>query len=161
AAQLAALRQRVDWIVVYLHWSDELFPYPRSADREMARKLIEWGADAVVGHHPHVVRGVEEFAGKPVFYSLGNYFFSDIPSPAGGWLLKQVARNREALVAELCFRRGEPLAWQLHSYWQDVAVTRPDLRHRAIRRVAQMSRPFALLDYDTWYRRARRRFDHW
>ena len=48
-----------DWVMVVVHWSDELFPYPRPEDRATARELAQMGADLVVGHHPHVVRGME------------------------------------------------------------------------------------------------------
>jgi Bacterial capsule synthesis protein PGA_cap len=160
-AQLASLRRHVAWVVIYVHWSDELFGYPRPADRVMARQLIESGADVVVGHHPHVVRGIEDIWGKPVFYSLGNYFFSDIGSPAGGWLIRQVPRTREALVLVLNFRRGRHIGWKLHSYWQDTTTTRPDPLDRAAQRATQQSRPFVSANYDVWYERKRRRFIRW
>ena len=157
--QIANLRLCADWVIVYLHWSDELFSYPRPADRQMAKRLVELGVDAVVGHHPHVVRGFETIDGRPVFYSLGNYFFSDVQSPTGEWILRQVARNREALIIEFNLRKGKKLTWDLHSYWQKGTSTCRDPRRRAIHRAKKVSQPFNLPDYDTWYNKARRRFD--
>ena len=159
--QIKALRDLVDWIVVYIHWSDELFSYPRPADRSLAKKLVEWGSDVVVGNHSHVVRGFEEFSGQPVFYGLGNYFFSDVPSPAGGWVRKQVPRNREALVVELNFRRGQKPVWKIHSYCRDAAGTYPDVQDRAVRRFRKTSLPLNRPDYDDWYEQSRARFDRW
>jgi hypothetical protein len=139
-----------------------LFSFPRPEDRAIAGRLIKNGADAVVGHHPHVVRGVELIDGKPIFYSLGNYFFSDIPAPSeGGVPKRQVARNREALVVELVFQRGSPLRWRLHAYWQEADGTYPDPHNRAMKRVARVSRPLSSSDYAAWYERTRRRFDYW
>ena len=86
ARAIGALRQSVDWVVIYMHWSDECFSFPRPDDRLLAGKLLEWGADAVIGNHPHVIRGAEIISDRPVFYSLGNFFFSDMRSPSGGWI---------------------------------------------------------------------------
>jgi hypothetical protein len=159
--QISNLRQRVDYLVVFIHWSDELFHYPRPADRELARKLIDFGADAVIGHHSHVVRGYEEYRGKPIFYGLGNYYFGDFPSPDGGWLVKQARRNREALVVELKFRRGEPLSWQLHPFWQERLGTTPDPQGRAVKRAIKVSKVLSRSNYREWYEPNRRRFDRW
>jgi len=157
--QIDNLRARTDWIIVYVHWSDELFPYPRPEDRQMAKRLIELGADAVVGHHPHVVRGIETVNAKPIFYSLGNYFFSNVQSPTGEWILRQVTRNREALVVEFNLRRGKELTWDLHSYWQKETATSLDPNHRAVRRAKKVSHPFHLPEYAVWYNKTRQRFD--
>ena len=43
---------------------------------KIARRFIEWGADIVVGHHPHVLQGYEVMDGVPVYYSLGNFVFA-------------------------------------------------------------------------------------
>ena len=43
--------------------------------RKGARRLIRAGADAIIGHHPHVIQKEEYFKGKPIFYSLGNFVF--------------------------------------------------------------------------------------
>ena len=45
--------------MVVVHWSDEHFPYPLVEDRQIARRIPESGADIIIGHHPHVVRGME------------------------------------------------------------------------------------------------------
>jgi hypothetical protein len=73
---IQALKQQVDWILTVVHWSDEHFPYPRPEDRAIVRELAQMGVDLVVSHHPHVVRGVEVIGFCPVFYSLGNFYFS-------------------------------------------------------------------------------------
>ena len=62
-------------IVVNLHWNYELELYPQPAHRELAHALVGMGAAAVIGHHPHMVGGYELVDGKPIVYSLGNWWF--------------------------------------------------------------------------------------
>lgn len=62
-------------IMAYVHWGDEYTRKPNDEQKRIARNLIDAGADAVIGHHPHVVQTVEEYKGRPIFYSLGNFIF--------------------------------------------------------------------------------------
>lgn len=61
-------------LVVLFHWDYELEIYPLPAQRQLAQDAITAGADAVVGHHPHCAQGFELHQGKPIVYSLGNWF---------------------------------------------------------------------------------------
>lgn len=62
------------FLVVLFHWNYEMEAYPQPAHRVLARQVLEAGADAVVAHHPHRVAGLEFFDGKPVAYSIGNWW---------------------------------------------------------------------------------------
>ena len=75
AADIRAVRDRVDWIIVNFHWGVELAQYPGDWQIELARFTVEQGADLVVGHHPHVLQGAEIYRGRPIVYSLGNFIF--------------------------------------------------------------------------------------
>lgn len=68
-------RKQCDFVCVYLHWGIERNTVPEQYQISMAHSLIDAGADAVIGAHPHVLQGVEYYHGKPVFYSLGNFIF--------------------------------------------------------------------------------------
>lgn len=70
------LRSRCDIMVVSLHWGEEGSAVVRGQDRELAHKLVDSGADVIMGHHPHVVQGIELYKGKLVIYSLGNFIFT-------------------------------------------------------------------------------------
>ncbi len=61
--------------IISLHWGLEMSGYPTPEDRELARRIAEAGADLIVGHHPHVIQGVERFGRTPVVYSMGNFIF--------------------------------------------------------------------------------------
>jgi len=58
-----------------LHWGIEHTKEPTARQRMDARMLIDSGADAVIGHHPHVIQDEEIYNGSPIFYSLGNFVF--------------------------------------------------------------------------------------
>ena len=68
-------RSKCDVLCVYVHWGIERNTTPEPYQVSMAHALIDAGADAVIGAHPHVLQGVELYKGKPVFYSLGNFIF--------------------------------------------------------------------------------------
>jgi len=72
---LKKTRDESDFVIVSLHWGFEMYPYPQPKDKDLAHKLIDQGADLVLGHHPHVVQGHETYNGKHIFYSLGNFVF--------------------------------------------------------------------------------------
>lgn len=61
--------------VAYVHWGNEYELLHSGAQERLARSLIEHGADAVIGHHPHVVQDIAVYEGAPIFYSLGNFVF--------------------------------------------------------------------------------------
>lgn len=157
-------RGEADWVMVVAHWSDELFPYPRPEDRATARELARMGADLVVGHHPHVVRGMEIISSCPVFYSIGNFYFSDIADGHGGWIARGAPRNREGLGIKVSFRRGKKPEYRILSFWQAGRGIFLDPIHRAARRMALVSRPLRRLQdsgYLEWYAVQRSRFDKW
>jgi poly-gamma-glutamate synthesis protein (capsule biosynthesis protein) len=73
-ADVLALRERVDVLVVAFHKGIGHVPVTVHAyERELGRTAIDCGADVVVGHHAHILRGIEVYRGKPVFHGLGNF----------------------------------------------------------------------------------------
>lgn len=67
-----------DFKIVQLHWGMEDIPFPRFQDVELAHRIIDSGADMIIGHHAHVVQSSETYKGKTIFYGLGNCIFPDI-----------------------------------------------------------------------------------
>lgn len=79
---IAQLRQeKADVILACCHWGQELTYYPNDYQRQLGRQCIDWGADLVVGSHPHVLQGVEAYQGKYILYSLGNFCFGANRNP--------------------------------------------------------------------------------
>lgn len=70
-------REGADYLIVYLHWGVEKNNKPEEWQRTYARKIMDAGADAIVGSHVHVLQGFEFYKGKPIAYSIGNFLFPD------------------------------------------------------------------------------------
>ncbi|WP_192249565.1 CapA family protein [Mesorhizobium silamurunense] len=70
-------------------WSQE----PPDYEQSFARKLIDAGADAYVVHGPHVLRGIEIYKGRPIFYSLGNFFCQDLRTPVGADMFEAYGKD--------------------------------------------------------------------
>ena len=64
-----------DIIVAVFHWGNELERVPDDNQVKLAHLAIDEGADVVVGHHPHVLQGIDTYKGKTIAYSLGNFCF--------------------------------------------------------------------------------------
>lgn len=62
-------------IIASFHWGEEKAEYPNDVQVELAHAAIDAGADLVLGHHPHVLQGIEKYKGKNIVYSLGNFCF--------------------------------------------------------------------------------------
>lgn len=86
----AARAAGADVVIPFMHWGWEREPQPTARQRELARRMIDAGAAAVVGGHPHVTQGAEVYRGRPIIYSLGNFVFDgfDLPAAREGWLLQ-------------------------------------------------------------------------
>ncbi|NLM41231.1 MAG: CapA family protein [Firmicutes bacterium] len=75
------LRSLVDVLVVSVHWGREYVHEPTEAQKELARAAAAAGADLILGHHPHVLQGLEFYADSVIAYSLGNFVFDlNLPS---------------------------------------------------------------------------------
>ena len=72
---LALLTSTTDYQVAYIHWGDEYVLKHNQTQEDTAKRLIDLGIDAVVGHHPHVTQDIAVYNGRPIFYSLGNFLF--------------------------------------------------------------------------------------
>lgn len=92
-ATVREAREKADFVVVSMHAGTEYEPAPELAQTRFAHLAVDSGADLVLGHHPHVLQKVEEYKGKYIFYSLGNFVFDQKWSRA----------TREGLLAKIFF----------------------------------------------------------
>ena|GEM_PF-496549 len=86
-ADISALRNDVDRIVVTFHWGVPYLREPSAADRAKARFAVDCGADAVIGHHPHIIQPFEVYRGCPIFFSIGNFVFGSGNSQGEGLIV--------------------------------------------------------------------------
>lgn len=80
---ISRLKGRYDYLFVMMHWGKEYYTYPTPEVNRLAKKIIDWGADGVIGSHSHQIQPTVFHKGKPIIFSLGNFFFPDrfITSP--------------------------------------------------------------------------------
>lgn len=70
-------KKDADYMIVYMHWGVEKTNRPADYQKQYVQKIVEAGADAIVGSHPHWLQGFEYYNKVPVAYSLGNFLFPD------------------------------------------------------------------------------------
>ena len=112
----------IDFLVIYPHWGWEYQRLASERQRKLARLMIDSGADAVIGSHPHVTQNVEIYRDKPVFYSLGNFVFDSFHDEATttGW------------VALLNWQHNGAVSWSVQVVRIDSkGVPRPGKRYTA------------------------------
>ncbi|MER9083151.1 CapA family protein, partial [Mesorhizobium sp. M0895] len=113
-------KQFSDFCIVTNHghepgnWSQE----PPDHEQSFARKMIDAGADAYLGHGPHLLRGIEIYRGRPIFYSLGNFFEDDLGTPSGADMFDEYAKDprvdtdAEVKVAEMASGFTDPVFYE-------------------------------------------------
>jgi poly-gamma-glutamate capsule biosynthesis protein CapA/YwtB (metallophosphatase superfamily) len=86
----ARAKYHADLVIPFLHWGWEDEGTPSERQRVFARRMLDAGADMIVGSHPHVTQGAESHHGKPIVYSLGNFLFNgfDTEATTTGWILE-------------------------------------------------------------------------
>lgn len=82
--------------VLYVHWGNEYINRPSAQQKRLAHWLIDAGFDLIIGMHPHVLQGYEEYKGKYIFYSLGNFVFEMawMPTTIGAIVKYDLERNK-------------------------------------------------------------------
>lgn len=74
-ADIRKAKRSADFVVVSFHWGAELLTAAKDYQVKLGRQAIDWGADLVLGHHPHVLQEIELYKGRLIVYSLGNFVF--------------------------------------------------------------------------------------
>lgn len=74
---IKSAKKQCDYLIVLSHGGIEFMDVPLPEWRDRYRELIDMGADAIIGSHPHVPQGTEKYKDRPIFYSLGNFFFDN------------------------------------------------------------------------------------
>jgi poly-gamma-glutamate synthesis protein (capsule biosynthesis protein) len=101
-SQVRRLREECDHVIVSPHWGEERFLIPSPEQIDQARRMIEAGASMVLGHHPHVIQGMELRRGRPIAYSLGNFIANEVAFSDGDVLRwSRAERTGCLLTAEL------------------------------------------------------------
>nr|MCR5314255.1 CapA family protein [Bacteroidaceae bacterium] len=86
-------------VLAYLHWGVEYQDIPTQPQRMQASRLVFAGADAIVGHHPHVVQTFGRIDGRPVFYSLGHLVFDSLRPKGNKGLIVRLVVTADTIIA--------------------------------------------------------------
>ena len=114
-AEIEALRPDVDHVLVSVHWGVEFSNLPSPDQVRQARRMIEAGATAVLGHHAHVVQGVESYLGGVIVYNLGNAATTDLEID-GRLAIRQTDRSRSSFVVHLILSDTELLGFETRPF---------------------------------------------
>ncbi|MFZ6689034.1 CapA family protein [Undibacterium sp. SXout11W] len=88
--QHARLTYRADVVIPFMHWGWENEPLSGERQHQLAHRMIDAGADAVIGGHPHVTQDIEQYKGKPIIYSIGNFMIDSLDNEpqTRGWVVR-------------------------------------------------------------------------
>lgn len=125
---VSSLRDQVDVIVVSLHWGTEYSDYPEAYQKETAHRLVDAGANLIIGHHPHCLQGVEIYNGAFIAYSLGNFVFDK----------QRRSKCQETVVVKTFFRENELQKVELHPVMINAEQPRPAEKYDAERILQKM-----------------------
>jgi len=110
-AQVAAAAKEVDFLVVSFHWGTEYEAVASGHQQSLAHKVIDAGADLVLGHHPHVIQGLEIYKDRLIAYSLGDYIFDHYSRATGESFVLQITIPQEGGPS------GKIIPVYLHDVW--------------------------------------------
>ncbi|HEX9020223.1 MAG TPA: CapA family protein [Nitrospirota bacterium] len=100
-ADIEKIRPAADIVVVSFHWGAELMTAAKDYQVELGHQAIDWGANLVLGHHPHVLQELELYHGKLIAYSLGNFVFgSESNRTNTGMILLLTFRGKDLVRVE-------------------------------------------------------------
>ena len=102
---IKAARAQCDLLLVSIHWGVEYASEPLPHDIELAHKMLEAGAGAVIGHHPHVLQQIETYTTQDqrntvIFFSLGNFLANQSRAYVNGLMPDKTGETRDSIVAK-------------------------------------------------------------
>ena len=102
---IRSARAQCDLLLVSIHWGTEYAPAPQPRDMEFAHNMLEAGASAIIGHHPHVLQPIETYLTKDqrntvIIYSLGNFLSNQARNYVGGLMPDKSGDPRDSLVVK-------------------------------------------------------------
>jgi poly-gamma-glutamate capsule biosynthesis protein CapA/YwtB (metallophosphatase superfamily) len=94
-------KSNADFVVVSFHWGEERSTKPKAYQVQAAHQAIDAGADVVIGHHPHVLQGIERYKNGIILYSLGNFAFGSLSSSSDTSIIARIIFDRGIREVEL------------------------------------------------------------
>ena len=82
---IEAIRDKVDVLIVAMHWGIEYINMPNDEEKEIAEYLSSLGVDIIIGNHPHILQPITKIGNTIVMYSLGNFISNQYGGTNGDW----------------------------------------------------------------------------
>lgn len=95
-----------DYLIAYIHWGTEDSNYLNTDQQAWGREFLNSGADIVIGGHPHVLQGIEYVDGKPIIYSLGDFWFNHETKYTGVLKLQILQNGLDEMSFIPCLQTG-------------------------------------------------------
>jgi len=130
-------RDKVDFIVTSFHWGAEKLEAPKQYQIEFAHLAIDSGADLVLGHHPHVLQGLEIYKNRLIAYSLGNFAFASYSGSAVDSIILKVYLCESGLYSAYCI----PINVDNTEVEFQPRIMRSGKKAQVIARLKELSRP--------------------
>jgi len=115
--QAKQLKHNTDLVILLMHWGIENYHFPSSSQRALAKQLLKNGVDIIIGHHPHVLQGMEYIGQGMVAYSLGNFIFDNFDwsfCDSNGNTIPQKyilsSENRRGMILKLKWEENKPVS---------------------------------------------------
>jgi poly-gamma-glutamate synthesis protein (capsule biosynthesis protein) len=147
-------RERADCVVVSLHWGEEFCHYPTPGQMSVARGIIDAGAHIVLGHHSHVLQGIERYRKGVIAYNLGSLMMS---GPSGNYRYELQENNRQSAILRFTISTGgsremEIIPTRLNEDLRPV-ICEGAHRDTILKRIDGLSRLVVTDDYPEFWRK--------
>ncbi len=152
--QIIRLKKNTDFVCVSMHWGHEYFSYPSIEQMRMAHEMVDAGANFVIGHHPHVIQGVERYKDSMIIYSLGNLFFPPIRSTVGRIKYPKEI-TKEFLIVQSSVQHTKPVQFEIYGgkVQNDytIAPYQPPQKEQFKHKIKNLSAHFQSLAYEQFW----------
>ncbi len=154
--RIHALRKDADIICAALHWGYEYYQYPSPEQIQVAHSLVDAGASYVIGHHPHVIQGIEQYKGGVIIYSLGNFFFPPVKTTSGRpQYQKKIAKEFMIIKSEIDESNSVNYRVFGGKVSHDFIIVPYDDQRIFASKVDALSKPLHYSNYDKFWQRYR------
>jgi poly-gamma-glutamate capsule biosynthesis protein CapA/YwtB (metallophosphatase superfamily) len=111
--EISMAKKKSDFLIVSLYWGEEYKRFPRPEIVSEARKMIDMGADLIIGDHPHILQGYEKYHNGMIFYSLSNFLFPAYHDRKENLLKYWPYRNRQGLIVQCEILKNKTASYKL------------------------------------------------
>ncbi|MHA1252753.1 MAG: CapA family protein [Candidatus Helarchaeota archaeon] len=152
-----------DFLIVHLHFNYEYEQYPLPSQRKLCHEIIDNGADIIIGHHPHILQGIENYKGKLIAYSLGNFFFSNIISAKGNLLREWPMESKNSIILRINLFKDLSYNYNIIPIYTDndynIKLYKSEEKKKLLEEIKYLSLPLYLDDkeYRKYFKNNRKR----